>query len=422
MNKPALPLLVIADDATGALDTGVQFSKQGFPTLVVPDNQLPLRNIEANLQVLVVDTNTRNVSPGEAYQRVKEVVELALSRFEIQSFYKKTDSTLRGNIGKEFEALLDVTGGKELFFIPAFPRMGRITRGGYQLICGKAACQSDLAQDILNPAKEGYIPEVIQKQSSLSVEVVNENRRNVFLKYNSKRNRRMIIVLDAKNDQDLKEIGLILQREGKIFLTAGCAGFAEYLAQFLDLQIAKSRVFTPPSQWLVIGGSLHPLSLEQLDFASQKGIPQVILPPTFFFEDNIEGFFQKICYYFQRDPGFIIRTVKSRKDLEEYRELAQKEGWEWEKVPSLISQKLGNLVKELIKRSDKRRTIIVFGGDTTRGVLESFSWKRINPGEELLPGVPLSQVITEEGEELYLITKAGAFGEKETLVKLINVL
>ena len=71
-------------------------------------------------------------------------------------------------------------------------------------------------------------------------------------------------------------------------------GFAEHLAQLLNLQPAEKIVFTPPSRWLVIGGSLHPLALEQLDFAAQKGIPQVILSPAFFFEDNIEDFFKKL--------------------------------------------------------------------------------------------------------------------------------
>lgn len=422
MDKPFLPLLIIADDTTGALDTGVQFTKRGFSTVVIPNNQLPVQEVKENLQVLVVDTNTRNVSPEEAYHRVKEVVKLVLTQFEVQSFYKKTDSTLRGNIGKEFEALLDATGRRELFFVPAFPGMGRITRGGHQLVRGEPASQTELAQDILNPVRENYIPELIHKQSSLSVEVVDKNRRNVFWQYTSKRytsrKDRKVIVFDAENEQDLKEIGLLLQRENKIFLTAGCAGFAEHLAQLLNLQPAEKIVFTPPSRWLVIGGSLHPLALEQLDFAAQKGIPQVILSPAFFFEDNIEDFFQEAWYYLQRDFNFIIRTIKSREDLREYRELAEKQGWNWKEVPLLVSQKLGNLVKELIKKRGKKRTIIVLGGDTTRGILESFDWKGIIPERELLPGAVLSRVIGEE--EVCLITKAGAFGDRETLVKLID--
>ena len=37
-------------------------------------------------------------------------------------FYKKTDSTLRGNIGSEIAALMDACKMERLPFIPAYPK------------------------------------------------------------------------------------------------------------------------------------------------------------------------------------------------------------------------------------------------------------------------------------------------------------
>ena len=61
-------LLIIADDFTGALDTGVQFAAHGIRTQVVVDPQVDFSDHDA--KVLVVDTETRHLPPKEAYDVV----------------------------------------------------------------------------------------------------------------------------------------------------------------------------------------------------------------------------------------------------------------------------------------------------------------------------------------------------------------
>ena len=63
-------LLIIADDFTGALDTGVQFSHMGITTPVFLHKDMDWDNIGKNVQVLVVDTQSRHIEPPEAYKRV----------------------------------------------------------------------------------------------------------------------------------------------------------------------------------------------------------------------------------------------------------------------------------------------------------------------------------------------------------------
>ena len=52
-------LLIIADDFTGALDTGVQFAARGIRTRVVVGANATL--IQQDTDVLVVDTETRHL-------------------------------------------------------------------------------------------------------------------------------------------------------------------------------------------------------------------------------------------------------------------------------------------------------------------------------------------------------------------------
>ena len=62
-----MKLLVIADDFTGAMDTGAQFSKNGIATLVSTRTELNFDQIQQNIQVLVVDTESRHITPDKAY-------------------------------------------------------------------------------------------------------------------------------------------------------------------------------------------------------------------------------------------------------------------------------------------------------------------------------------------------------------------
>ncbi len=55
-------LLIIADDFTGALDTGVQFAAGGAETRVVTNTDYDFDSVDENVQVLVLDAETRHLS------------------------------------------------------------------------------------------------------------------------------------------------------------------------------------------------------------------------------------------------------------------------------------------------------------------------------------------------------------------------
>ena len=99
-------LLVIADDFTGALDTGVQFSNYGINTLVTTNKSVDYKSLKEKIDVLVIDTESRYLSSKDSYQIVNDIA-LRASRYNISYIYKKVDSALRGNISSEIKALLD---------------------------------------------------------------------------------------------------------------------------------------------------------------------------------------------------------------------------------------------------------------------------------------------------------------------------
>ena len=90
----------IADDLTGANDTGLQFFLRGCKTQVAFGENI---SIDENLktEVLALSTETRNVSSEVATQRVSKVAIDILKEYNFEYIYKKMDSVLRGNFAKE---------------------------------------------------------------------------------------------------------------------------------------------------------------------------------------------------------------------------------------------------------------------------------------------------------------------------------
>ena len=109
-------LFVIADDFTGALDTGVQFASYGAATKVVVGTGLQALEADAQTQVLVVDAETRHLPAAQAYDTVYRLVRWAKEKRSDASI--KTDSALRGNIGAELSAALAADGGDRFISCP----------------------------------------------------------------------------------------------------------------------------------------------------------------------------------------------------------------------------------------------------------------------------------------------------------------
>ena len=154
-------LLVIADDFTGALDTGVQFAKEGIPAKVTDDRNSDLAELFSQAQVVVVDTESRHLSPEAARREVAQVIQ-RVSAAKVDIIYKKTDSALRGNVGAELSALLERYPDETLAFAPAFPSMNRLTRDGVQYIDGVPVSESPFGQDPVDPVRASYIPEILR--------------------------------------------------------------------------------------------------------------------------------------------------------------------------------------------------------------------------------------------------------------------
>ena len=85
-----------------------------------------------------------------------------------------------------------------------------------------------------------------------------------------------------------------------------------------------------------------------------------------------------------------------------------------------IKNFLGELTSKIIKNSSSRNLILT-GGDIALAVCKKLDISNLTILDELLAGIPLATA-NYKSYKLNIITKAGGFGEEDTLYELINKL
>ena len=154
---------IIADDLTGANECSLNFHLHGCSAEILIDYK-NLEDIEFNKQVWTISTESRNIEPEAAVEKVKDAVETLKNNFNIEFFYKKIDSTLRGNLAHEALTMLDVLEWEAALILPALPSENRITIGGYHLLKGVPIEKTEMARDPHSPIFESHIP-TLQKNN-----------------------------------------------------------------------------------------------------------------------------------------------------------------------------------------------------------------------------------------------------------------
>jgi len=405
---------IIADDLTGANDTGVQFSKKGYNTIVSILDESENIIIPDKTDVLVIDTETREVDAKTAQQRIKNVLQ-RLNFSDKDIFYKKVDSTLRGCIGAELEEMINILEKDICVFTPTFPAQQRITIGGYLIVNGKPLGLSKYySGDLLPIARIDFI-DVIKGH-----EAIFEKLNKLYQEGNK------IVIVDATEEMHLKDIFNSINRfEGSV-LYAGSAGLANYFPKSYNKNRSfKLNMEKNKGPVLIVGGSRNPITKSQINHLKGE---------IDFFDLNInieeiwsnrktilEHFLTESITVIKNGQHLVIRTDSFYNDKENInKKLMQKHNLSFRELELVIRKFLGELTAEIVRNSPARN-IILTGGDIVLGVCSALGIQNLNIVDELLPGIPLSTA-NLKNINLKIVTKAGGFGEKDTLFKLIKKL
>ena len=407
-------LLIIADDFTGALDTGVQFAAQGIRTRVMVGADAELAGQEAD--VLVVDTETRHLTPEQAYAAVAGLVKRA-KHAGTAYIYKKTDSALRGNVGSELAAVLKTSGSRQLAFMPAFPQMNRITKNGVHYIDGVPVNESPFGVDPFEPVRHAKVTELLAEQTDVPAVSYPAPEDGAALPAQDG-----ILVFDAENEEDLRRTGRMLLNSGGVQVMAGCAGFGAVLPELLGMgggRKAVCPVLDP--RLLVICGSVNAITVAQLDKAEQNGFARLRLTPEqkltqdYWHSTAGRTALNHIEELLAANPRSIIET-NDEGGNERTAAYAEQLGLSLEQMRVRIASGVGQLVG-LLFTSASLGTLLLTGGDTLLQCMNSVGVHELEPVCELEQGVVLAK-FSCSGCTRYIITKSGGFGQPDLLTEL----
>ncbi|MBQ6036925.1 MAG: hypothetical protein IJL43_06375 [Lachnospiraceae bacterium] len=365
-------LLLMADDFTGALDTGVQFVRAGAKTAVYFRNDADFAE-DPETEVFIIDTETRHVPAEDAYRAVYELVRKGLAA-GITHFYKKTDSGLRGNIGPEITAMADALG-RSVTFVPAHPKIGRIVKDGFSWIDGVPISESVFGKDPFEPVRSSKISDLFGEKAST------------------------VRILDAENEQDLKHIAENMLNDGSDRAVAGCAGFAEEYAKTCGFRPKESSEIMLKRPVLVICGSINRISVSQVKNAENYGFSTRTLAASV---DEIRDVLaEKGCCILE---NFEDSLAALHKDTKEKRE----------EILSRFSEKAVNVLA-----GSAVSDLLIIGGDTLYAVLNGLQVKSIRILRELEGGAVLSEA-EAENRTFRVVSKSGGFGEERWLTSLLK--
>jgi uncharacterized protein YgbK (DUF1537 family) len=426
-------LAIIADDLTSATDCGIQVARSGACTIVILGKYGIGRNVHGN-SVISVDTDTRSAPSGEAYKTVKEAAEKMRAN-GYGEIYKSLDSTLRGNLGAEIDAVMDVYNFDFSVVAPAFPHYGRTTVKGRHYLKGVPITQTEFAVDPRTPVKEDDLVELFSCQSRRKVGLIDlyilrSGEADVSEHIAELKGHGVeIIIFDAQAEEDLDRIVQTISKIDSNVLWAGSTGLARFIPQALNLETNKFVRKEPPifkRNAMLVSGSTSEKTRNQLNILkAQVEIVAVELRPLEIIldarraEKEIANCKSRLLEALNNGKNAALHVPESREKVAATKLEAFKMGLDHTQIPIIISEALAKITKQVIEEFELRGLILI-GGDTAKMVCKELGVVGIELLEEVELGVPLGYLVGTA--PMLVVTKAGGFGSPNVLVKALRKL
>ena len=420
--------IVVADDVTGANDIGIMYAKAGLDVLVYSQGEEGDTPSYAPCDVLVVDTDSRFDTYETAYAKVRRAVAQA-PREGVRQYIDKQCSVFRGNIGAEFDAMLDELGEEFAVVVLGFPNNGRTTLHSVHYVFGVKLEDSQFRHDPVHPMTRSDLREILGSQtkrrvSAIHYELYDEGIGAVREALEHERRQGGYCIMDVRDNRDLELLADLLAEEK---IVCGSSALSEYLARvqrFDEKPQESARPVCGDSRVLCIAGSLTPQTLRQTQWMKEKGYRTFELDTRRLLDG---GQYEAECARMAASAaealeatGFaMVHSMQTPELVEETKRLAAERGVGNTAVSSLVSGALSRVARQVVAESGVRR-IIVCGGDTSAAICAGLGVDGMRVLREIETGLPTCRSVKAPYYELVL--KSGSFGSPEFIEKAIRVL
>ncbi|WP_299092014.1 four-carbon acid sugar kinase family protein [uncultured Metabacillus sp.] len=417
---------IIADDLTGSNDSGVQFAKKGFTSTVVMD--IEKKNAVSDAEVLVIDTDSRAKSSERAYEAVVKAASLLFEQ-GYSHVYKKVDSTLRGNIALELDALASVYRPDVVVIAPAFPKLNRTTVNGYHYVNGVLINETEFGRDPKTPVTECFIQKLLgaaikEDVALVDVFILRRSLEEVitFIKKTFADGKKWY-VCDAESEADLEMITKAFASINKRMIWAGSGGLVEYLPNALKLKPLSEQQYgeIKIEKTLVVSGSLSQVTKKQIK--SLRDLNEVCfieINPV----DLVNHTLHVDALLFQAGANaqakqLVVYVDSSKENRDAAKEAGKKLAMNGNQVSEAIATGLGKAASAILDERHDINSLILTGGDTAKAVCSELGVSQMSLYGEVEPGLPFGRITSRE-RTYWAVTKAGGFGNEDSLVKAVN--
>ncbi|MDH7599707.1 MAG: four-carbon acid sugar kinase family protein [Sedimentisphaerales bacterium] len=374
-------MLVVADDLTGAAEVAAIAWQHGLDmevcTSVEPTGQA---------QMLVIDTNTRNLTSEQASLAMKILID-SIGSTPGKWLFKKTDSLLRGNIVAEISVILDRLKMDRCILAPANPSMGRVIRGGRYYVDGIPLDQTDLADDPLHPTRSSNVLELLGQVPGVPIRFRSPDRFSG--------DDRGIVVAQA---EDMAQLACWSRLVDNRTLAAGGADFFRTVLQRQAAQSGSAPAQDlSPRQWprLFICGSRSAQSHQFLVQARQLRMPVHLMPADLTSDPKVS------LAAIDRWAGCLLDAIRCHNVA-----AVGIPRVHTQVTPMELATRMAELAYHILSEVDQME-LFIEGGNTARAVVDRMGWRRLCILGQYGPGVVRMRAIDRQYP--HIVLKPGSY-------------
>ena len=416
---------VVADDVTGSNDIGIMFAKSGYLTHVYSfkeDSNSPgaSGNDHGEADIVILDTNSRLDPPEVAYRKVFAATR-ALQQAGCRQFHNKTCSVFRGNIGAEFDAMLDALGLEFAIVVLGFPKNGRTTVDGIHFVHGKRLEDSEFRLDPIHPMRRSDLVGILASQTKrkvglLSHEVVERGSEALRDEIQRMRTQCQYLILDVTSQGALAAIARAVHDEPVL---CGSSAIAEELPAVWGSPREQAKSPELPQVdgvgILITAGSLMPQTAAQIEHLKQKGVPSFVLDTSRLFdpaerEAEMLRLSESISANLRIGTDTVVHSPNDSQAVEHTNRAGMAHSVSKRDISRWVSEALAEVTARVLEATGQNR-LVVAGGETSAAVCARLGIDGMRVWKEIQPGLP--SCVSLEDSPRMLVLKSGSFGKPD---------
>ena len=439
-----MPIIgVVADDLTGATTIGVLLARSGSKTTAFFNTEAAQKLESTNQsESVLISTSSRPLAREEAYYHVRRATEV-LKNMGIQYFTKRTDTTMRGSIGVEIDAMLDQLADDTIaIVVPAMPQSRRILVGGYSVIDGVVLTKTPVAQDVRTPVKESYIPDLLRSQTRRKVGLITLNTVLHGIDEIKQEIERLagegcqVIVVDAITLEDVAHIAqaCLLLKQNVLAVDPGpftvALGFHRGIIHKEQPNIPKSDECSRHKTALVVAGSATPVTKLQMEVLCKDPRHVCIsIDPLLLIEGGEKAdkeakrVITKVTDYMAQSepPRAILLETALHGPLLDLDEQDRTRNFIHGESAERINAGLGMIVSDIFAKigADNIAGIYATGGDTMVNVCNQLRVAAIEVIDYVIPQADVGRLVGNYNG-MPIIGKGGLTGDENTACKIVD--